>query len=57
MENNFETVKPLIDANFSLLEQIKAIEFKKLDKDCKAFVYSQLRRTIGVLGKLILDGK
>jgi hypothetical protein len=57
VENNFDKVKGIVETNLDFLEQIALVNFKHLDKDCKAFIYSQLRRTAGIIGKIILDGK
>ncbi len=55
--NSFDKVKALVEANLNLLEEVARLNLSSLDKDCRDFTLSQLKRTIGILGKLVIDDK
>lgn len=55
MNQDFQTVQPLVNLNLEIIEQSQLIQYKKLHKDARDYLLSQMRRTVAVLGKILLD--
>lgn len=55
MNQDFQTVQPIINLNLELIEAIQSVEYKSLHKDARGYLLSQLKRTVALLGKILLD--
>lgn len=52
--NLFKEIEKSLDLNTALLEEVYALDFPSLHEDSRAFLVSQLKKTIGNLVSLIV---
>ena len=55
MEKQFQQVQEVVNLNLKFLETLKSLNLPKLNKDAKGFLLSQLKKTIGILGRMVIE--
>lgn len=55
INESFYEVKDPIDLNMKFLEALVKVDIPDLHEDARSLLLSQLKRTVGVLGKIIIN--
>lgn len=53
-DDPFQQVKKTVGLSIELLEEVNILDFTKMPEDVKDFVLSQIKKTIGKLGNLVI---
>lgn len=54
VEEEFDKVEKVIDINCLLLEELGKVDVDKLIPNARDFLFSQLKKTVGILGQLLM---
>lgn len=57
MDDSFKQIEEVLDLNVQFVEELNILDIKELSPEARAFLFSQLRRTIGILGHVVVNDK
>ncbi len=56
-KDSFKQIEEALDLNIQFVEELNILDIKSLTPESRDFLFSQLKKTIGILGNLITNGK
>lgn len=53
--DSFEIISEALNLNVQFVEELNILDLKSLSPEARDFLFSQLKKTIGILGRIVLN--